>query len=233
MPRATRTAAQAVAWGRGQHHDRGREWRALCLSFVRQAWGLPGVYPHANAARRGCRKFHPWTGNVDDIPYGAPVWSDKPGGSLYGHIFLAGGKTKDGKRIFWSNDISVSGGISPVTIDAFTNRWGHRILGWGEDLNGYDLNLPGAGAKKKPPKRIKHKAVPGWWTVDTKTLNGRVRPSTGAKVTKKKRRGAKVRVDRAVHHEGRMWVRSDRGTWFAAGPAFKADYIRPRGRRKK
>lgn len=239
MPRASRTAQQAVAWGRGQHRDLGAEWRALCLSFVRQSWGLPAVYGTANEAWRHARHKHAWSGNVDDIPYGAPVWSDKPGGSVFGHVFLAGGTTKTGRRIFWSNDIGVTGGISPVTIDAFTDRWGHRILGWAEDLNGYSLNLRDSAessAADKRPKDVDIKDVPGWWVVDTDALNGRSRPSTTARITKRKHKRAKIKVDRAVHHENRLWLRSDKGTWFAASDEgdFTADYLKPRaGGRKK
>lgn len=219
MPRASRSAQQAVAWGRGQHRDRGREWRALCLSFVRQSWGLPGVYPSAKAAWHGARKRHNYTG-VDDIPYGAAVFSDRPGGSTYGHVFLAGGKTRGGKRVFWSNDISISGGISPVTIDAFTRRWGHEILGWTEDLNGYDLNLPGI-RKRSRPTTVERKHIPGWWHVDTRLLNGRTRPSTSAKIKFRRRRGRKVYIVRAVRHEGRIWFRTNKATWYAA------EYLKP------
>lgn len=218
MPRAKRTAKQAVTWGRGQHRDRGREWRGMCLSFVRQSWGLPGGVPHANAAWRGARKKHPYNGNPDSIPYGAPVWSDRPGGSTYGHVFLAGGKTKNGKRIFWSNDISVSGGISPVTIDAFERRWGHRILGWAEDLNGYDLNLgPRPGAKPAAkPNPVQRANVPGWFRVTASRLNGRARPSTSAKIKRKLSRGRKVKAVHAVRAGGRVWFRTNKGVWYAA-----------------
>lgn len=229
MPRALRTAKQAVTWGRGQHRDRGTEWRALCLSFVRQSWGLPGVYGSAKEAWQRARKKHPYNGNPDSIPYGAPVFSDRPGGSTWGHVFLAGGRTKAGKRIFWSNDIAVSGGITPVTIDAFQRRWGHEILGWSEDLNGYNLNLKLPGKKKpaKPPETVRHQDVPGWWVVDTATINGRARPSEQAKIKFRRTRGRQVNVVEAVRHEGRLWLKTDKDTYYAA------EYMKPRGGRRK
>ncbi|MGH3357240.1 MAG: hypothetical protein ACRDO7_00455 [Nocardioidaceae bacterium] len=235
MPRATRSAKEAVAWIRNQHRIGSTAWGGMCLSDCRQAWGLPGVYPSAKVAWANAKKKHRFT-NEDAIPYGAPVWSDRPGGSTFGHIFLAGGTDKNGRRIFWSNDIGGFGRIVPVSLDAFRTRWGHEILGWAEDLNGYDLNVDGTSKPKpaKPAKKIDHEHVPGWFVVDTAALNGRAHPSTRATITKKKLKGAKVKVTTAVHHDDRLWLRSDKGTWFAAGPTFKAEFLRPRaGERKK
>lgn len=229
MARARRSAGQAVAWGRSQHRDRGTEWRGLCLSFVRQAWGLPAVYGSAKEAWRHARKKHPWNGDVDEIPYGAAVFSDRPGGSVWGHVFLAGGTTKTGRRIFWSNDISMSGGINPVTIDAFERRWGHQILGWTEDLNGYDLNLklPDRGKPDRRPTQVAHSEVPGWWVVDTDTINGRAGPSEQARIKWRRTRGRQVNVVAALSHEGQLWLKTDKGTYYAA------EYMRPKeGRRK-
>lgn len=230
MPRATRSAKAAVAWIRNQHRIGSTAWGGMCLSDCRQAWGLPGVYPSAKEAWEHARKKHRFT-NENDIPYGAPVWSDRPGGSTFGHVFIAGGRNKQGRRIFWSNDIGGFGRISPVTLDAFRTRWGHEIIGWAGDLNGYDLNLGGRAKRSKPskpPKRIDHKEVPGWWAVDTEVLNGRAHPSTRAKITKKKRNGAKVKITKAVHHDGRLWLRSSKGTWYAGGPKFEAEFLKPK-----
>lgn len=234
MARATRTPAQAVAFARNQHQSGSTRWGAMCLSLVRQAWGLPGGVPHANAAWAAARKKHSYNGNPDSIPYGAAVFSDRPGGSKYGHVFLAGGKTKKGRRIFWSNDIGGYGRVSPVTIDAFTSRWGHRILGWTEDLNGYDLNLNNKKSTAKPPKKVTVNGVPGMWLVDTATLNFRARPSTKARITGKRHKGAKVAVVQAVDHQGRRWFKTRKyGTWCAAGPKFSAQYVKRRkGMRK-
>jgi hypothetical protein len=221
MPNATRSASEAVAWIRHQHDVGSTAWGGMCLSDCRQAWGLPGVYANANEARRHCKKFHKYTGDPDDIPYGAPVWSDRPGGSTYGHIFIAGGHNRQGRRIFWSNDIGSYGRISAVTIDAFRSRWGHEILGWGEDLNGYALNLPKSPNQKKhdehdkPPVKVDVKGVPGFMEVQVNNLNARSGPSGKAKIHHHRDKGYKFHAVKAVRNDGRVWVRSKDGWWFA------------------
>jgi hypothetical protein len=57
-------------------------------------------------------------------------------------VFLAGGYNHKGVRIFRSTDIAVLGGVSVCTLEDIQDRWGHEILGWTDDLNGYDLHLP-------------------------------------------------------------------------------------------
>lgn len=115
-----------------------------CLQACRESWGLPMHFATAKAAREGSKSFHKWTGDVEDIPYGAPVFSRRPDAPADDaeHVFLAGGHSETGKRIFWSVDVIRLGDTDPVEISFFSEHWGHEILGWADDLNGFDLNLP-------------------------------------------------------------------------------------------
>ena len=137
----------------------------MCLSFVRSCYGIPLPWPWINPtaakawATTPAEHRHKWTGDVDDIPYGAPVFSHRPGAGKddAGHVFITGAHNRHGQRIFRSNDIAVTGGISPVTIDAFTEKWGHEILGWVDVLNGYALNLPDS-PNERERKRNAHRS---------------------------------------------------------------------------
>lgn len=151
----TEASKEASALSRLQVAAPTEDWTRLCLRFVRKMWGLPMVYGTAREAWQKAEKKHPYT-NVHDIPHGAPVFS-RPVGDETGawHVFIAGGYWKEKKngrivstRIFRSNDIKEIGSIHPVEISTFVERWGHEILGWTEDLNGYDLDLP------KPPSAL-------------------------------------------------------------------------------
>lgn len=125
-----------------------------CLQGVRTAWQLAMKYGTATEAREKSVRFHEWTGDTEDIPYGAPVYSERIGAPAddAGHVFLCGGHDTSGKRIFWTVDAFRLGEFDPVHIEFFTEKWGHKILGWAEDLNGYDLNLP-----KSPNERKRRK----------------------------------------------------------------------------
>ena len=135
-----------------------REWSGAgrrCLQSVRESWRLPFKYGTAEAARKGAKAFHPWTGDTEDIPFGAPVWSKRIGAPAddAGHVFMAGGHAAKGDRIFWTVDAVRLGETDPVTIDFFSEKWGHEILGWAEDLNGYDLNLPLSPNERKKGRK--------------------------------------------------------------------------------
>lgn len=123
-----------------------------CLQSVRESWQLPMVYGTARDARIHAKNFHPWTGKENDVPYGAPVFSRRPGAGPDDaeHVFMCGGHDGTGRRIFWSVDVKHLGETDPIYIEFLVERWGHEILGWSGDLNGYDLNLPlSPNARKK------------------------------------------------------------------------------------
>lgn len=131
----TRDSKAALAWARGQHRDRGTEWKGLCLVFVRSCFGVGAHFPSAAAAWHGAEIRHRQT-DGNRVPRGVPYfWT---GGSQgFGHVVLTAGGGK-----CWSNDVDVSGGISLVHINDITRRWGQTPQGWTEDLNGIRVWTP-------------------------------------------------------------------------------------------
>jgi hypothetical protein len=49
------------------------------------------------------------------------------------------------------------GRVDKVPRSAPATHWGHRNLGWGTSINGYELDLTHGAAKPKPPKPIQAK----------------------------------------------------------------------------
>lgn len=130
---AIRAVEAAIRWGRRQISAPSQDWTRLCLSFVRQAYNLPAVYPSAIAAWNGADlKRH--TTNAATIPRGAPVFWQ---GGTWGHVAISLG---DGTCL--SNDVRRRGRIDRVRIDAISAAWGFRLLGYTRDLNGYSLPRP-------------------------------------------------------------------------------------------
>jgi hypothetical protein len=125
----SRTAAEALKRAREQHQDKSREWKGLCLVFVRTCFGIGPHFPSAAAAWHGAQLKHRET-DGNKVPRGVPFfWT---GGSQgFGHVVLTAGG-----GMCWSNDINVSGAISLASINEISMRWGQTPQGWTEDLNG-------------------------------------------------------------------------------------------------
>ncbi len=110
-----------------------------CLKNVRECLGIDPYYESAKEAWEAA-KHKTVTADPDEWPFGAPVFSERPGGSLYGHVFLAGGRFQNGQRILWQTDATGRPGmVTPVTPAFITGVWGHRILGFSRDLNGVPI----------------------------------------------------------------------------------------------
>lgn len=123
-----RTPAAAQKWARGQITNPIQNWYRYCLKFVRMAFGLDGGTPDAGKAWDWARYKHR-TSDPNSIPANVPVFWELP--SVADHVaYSVGGG--------WclSNDIRRTGKIDLVRIDEITRRWGGRLLGWTEDLNG-------------------------------------------------------------------------------------------------
>lgn len=122
-----RTGSTAIAWARNQIKSPSRGYRQLCLQFTRLCYGVAASAPDANAGWRNATKRHAATSGAN-IPAGVPVWWAV---GSYGHVAIS---TGNGKCV--SNDILRSGKVDEVSIDYITKRWGARLLGWSEDING-------------------------------------------------------------------------------------------------
>lgn len=123
-PAAPRTPEQAIDWAEAQHAG----WGGMCLSLVRQAYGVPGVYSAAIDQWRAPGVRHE-TSNLDHIPRGAPLfmWSNT---STYQHVALYLG---DGNMRTTS---SSQNQVMTVPVSSWY-QWGWSVLGWREDLEGY------------------------------------------------------------------------------------------------
>lgn len=127
-----RTPAQAIDWAQGHVGKFG--WDNLCLSFVRQSFGVDYVGDWPTSERQAGRAWdrakhkHPETDPLK-IPRGAPVFWELA--TEADHVALSLG---DGWCL--SNDFVVDGRIDRVRIGDIGPRWGGRLLGWTEDLVG-------------------------------------------------------------------------------------------------
>lgn len=139
------TQEQARAWAEGRVGTSG--YAGMCLKFVRQAYGVDGVYPSAFVAWKSAQFRHP----QDDprrIPDNVPVFF-APLRSPYGHVAFAVG---DGLMITTN---SATNRIHRHTIASWMNV-GYDLLGWTEDINRVrviDAKAPPTPASKDAPKK--------------------------------------------------------------------------------
>jgi hypothetical protein len=142
-----RSTPETLAWIRGQAASGSTAWYMLCLSLARQGRGLDGKYSSAYTAWVGSKRKHPLTTGADwsKVPTGAPIFYK--GSGQYGHVTTYAG-FRDGAPLCWTNDVAGRGRVSAVHPLWFVSHWSQPILGWCNDLNGVDLNLPIPGGSK-------------------------------------------------------------------------------------
>lgn len=109
----------------------------LCLNRVRRWCGVPARYPSARKAWEAIPAAHRHP--IKTAPAGVPVWLDRPGGSRFGHIVLSVGRDHAGHLLVASTDYPSRGRVSVVRVDTLASRWGMRVLGWSDRLNGYGV----------------------------------------------------------------------------------------------
>lgn len=144
----TRTPTKALAAA----VDATTGYGGRCLQFVRTCFDIPSRYASAIAAWNSAENRHP-TSSTSSIPIGAPVFF-APHGSPYGHVAIYAG---DG---LMRSTNSATGRIHTHRVADWV-RWGYRLLGWTEDLNG--VRIPGLSLEA------------GWYHTAT--------PTAGQKVT--------------------------------------------------
>lgn len=106
-------------------------WSGLCLKFVRTMFGVAGRYPTAYSAWQGAGGAKGAnTHTLMAPPANVPVfWSG--GAHGYGHIAIA-----DGRGNVYSTDIRRKGKVDLVPISEIHRKWGLKLLGWSETING-------------------------------------------------------------------------------------------------
>ena len=125
-----RTTHDVAEWCRNQVKNPTQDWQGLCLSFTRQAWGLPVIAPNAKAAWQLIPHKHRHHTPVDEVPFGAPCFDPRLG--RYGHAWVAAAE-HNGHRLGWSTDYKRRGRVdyAPLALE----RWTHddRVL-WADWL---------------------------------------------------------------------------------------------------
>jgi cell wall-associated NlpC family hydrolase len=119
---------KAMRWAERQISDRSQSWDHMCQSFVRQSFGLPGIYGTANEAWHAGRK-RPDT-PFSDIPPGVPVyWGPN-------HVALSVG---NGRCI--STDVERRGWPDFCMIEYLSNGviWNLDYRGWSPDCSGREI----------------------------------------------------------------------------------------------
>ena len=118
----------------------------MCLKFVRQAYGVNGVYPSAFVAWKSAQFRHEQD-HPGRIPVNVPVFF-APLRSSYGHVGFAVG---DGLMITTN---SATNRIHRHTIASWMNV-GYDLLGWTEDIN--RVRVIDAKARPRPDGEDKPK----------------------------------------------------------------------------
>lgn len=136
MTTARYTCNEALARALAEHKQPTQNWHGMCLRFVRTMVGIAAKYDEAEDAWTGARKRHT---NATPPAGSAVFWA----GGEHGHVALSAGS-----GYVWSTDILRRGGVDKVSIGTVASKWGYRLLGWTEDLNGVSLQLV------QPPPRL-------------------------------------------------------------------------------
>ena len=110
----------------------------MCLREVRECYDVGPKAADAIGAWLDAKSKHIET-DPRKIPRGAPVfWSGGTGG--HGHIAI-----KAGRDLCWSTDIKRPGYFDKVPVDLIRQRWGLKLLGWTNDVNGVVVYPPKEG----------------------------------------------------------------------------------------
>lgn len=132
---ATYSTAAALRRAEAEHRQRTQDWYGQCLRFVRSMVGVPALFNEAKDGWAGAKVRHT-NGNA---PAGSAIFY---AGGQHGHVVLSAGN-----GMCWSTDLIRRGQVDLVPVSSAEVKWGYRLLGWTEDLNGYKLRFD-------PPPRL-------------------------------------------------------------------------------
>jgi hypothetical protein len=105
----------------------------MCLREVRECYGVGPLALDAAGAWAAAEHKHRER-DLEKFPRGVPVfWT---GGSHgHGHVAIATGYD----AMCWSTDIRRPGYFDHVPIEEISDKWGLKLVGWTEDLNGVQV----------------------------------------------------------------------------------------------
>lgn len=147
LPLTPNDVEEALAYCRAQHRhldpppQYGSTWQGDCQAFCHVAYGLlvggnATAYLQWLDLEPGHRHR---TSDTSRAPLGALLFSK--GSTRFGHIMIASRPLPDGTPAAWSTDLWATGQVGKVPRSAPRTQWGHRILGWGTEINGHRLDL--------------------------------------------------------------------------------------------
>lgn len=130
-----RTKRKAIEWGRDQARDATQRWSGMCLSFVRQCFNVPPLYPDAITAWDESESKHrePDTGKWPRGHAGFYRVGD------HGHTVLTLG---DDRCLSNDADPDEPQGISYTHASGFQRAWGAVPLGYTDDVNAEPAPAP-------------------------------------------------------------------------------------------
>lgn len=140
----------------------------MCQQFTRSAFGVGAYYGTAAIAWRNARYKHP-TRNASSIPANVPVyWTGGSRGHGHAAVSIGGGLCK-------STDWPSAGRVGVARIADIERVWGHRLVGWAEDINRVRVYAP-RPKTADGPKRIRLSALrPGKQNPDVRDLQRALR----------------------------------------------------------
>lgn len=123
----TRTPSEAISYAKTQASSPSKNWRNLCLQFVRTCYGVAAKYPNAKDGWSNAKK-RTSTSDANSIPAGVPVWFRTSTSNW--HVALSAGN-----GYCYSTDVGGSGKVGYIGINALCKAWGISLLGWSADIN--------------------------------------------------------------------------------------------------
>lgn len=121
----------------------------MCLREVRECFGVGPRAEDAAEAWQQAQHKHQQT-DPRKIPRGVPVfWTGGTAG--HGHVAIATGFAGN----CLSTDIRRPGYFDKVPIEEIHDKWGLKLVGWTEDLNGVRVYTPPRFAQPAKPKPAK------------------------------------------------------------------------------
>jgi hypothetical protein len=188
----------------------------MCLKRTREYYGVDALYPAAKnslaAAQAAGKAYRVAFEDVGKIPRGSVVYWTGPN-SQYGHVAIA-----LGGGMCVSTDWP-RGRFGRVNIATLARSWGYDAIFWSPLVNDVRVWAPHAWTP------INHKRIPGHlWQIKVAGAPGRVSPNAQARIVHERDAGDAFFPQRAIKHEGRMWLQGGDGYWYARSDV---RYIRP------
>lgn len=144
----TRSTAETLAFMRNAPCN----YQSLCLRLAREGRGIPPLYPSALANQHATPQSNRVTfGQVRRGHVGS--FDSTSDGNPYGHIATCAGRTKDGRKLWWTN---VAGGCVKLVVDPsptasyFGTSWGAPFVHGADWINGVEFDVRTGKPKPKP-----------------------------------------------------------------------------------